>query len=68
MSYSNIYIPGDRIIDCDICGFTYRYSQMRRGVSGSQNGLVVCPKDYDHIHERDTKRKLSPSKPLPKVK
>ena len=40
-------IIGERQMDCDVCGFTYLYSQMRRGVAGKQKGLIVCPPDFD---------------------
>ncbi len=51
--YTQGYIPGDRRVECDICGFVYRYSQMRRGVQLYQAGLIVCPRDFDPIHPRD---------------
>lgn len=54
MAYSKQYIPGDRLVDCEICGFTYRFSEMRRGVSGKQKGLVTCPLCFDPPHPRDT--------------
>lgn len=53
MPYSRKYIPGDRLVDCDVCGFTYRRSQMRRGVTGKQKGLIVCPDDFDSIHPNE---------------
>jgi len=55
MTYQEAYIPGDRKVDCDICGFTWRASQMRRGVSGAQKGLLVCPPDFDEEHPLDHK-------------
>ena len=62
MSYSNKYIAGDRLVDCDICGFTYRYSQMRK-----QDGLTVCPKDFNKDQPRDTAPKPRTINPLPEV-
>jgi len=53
--YTEAYIPGDRKVDCDICGFTWRASQMRRGVSGNQKGLIVCPRDFDELHPLENK-------------
>lgn len=44
------YVPGDRLVDCDVCGFTYRVSQVRRGVAGKQKGLVVCTPCFDPVH------------------
>lgn len=53
MPYSRKYIAGDRLVDCDVCGLTYRRSQMRKGVSTKQKGLYVCPSDYDQKHPND---------------
>ena len=47
------YELGNRWVDCDICDFGYRFSQMRKGVSGSQKGLNVCPTCYDIRHENE---------------
>lgn len=41
------YIPGDRLYRCDICGFGYRFSQMRKGVAELQKGFDVCPDCFD---------------------
>lgn len=68
MPYTNRYIPGDRLMTCDICGFDYRYSDMRKGVALGQKGRTVCPVDFDEPHERDTTPKLAPARPLPKVR
>jgi len=67
MRYSNHYIPGNRIVDCDSCGFTYRFLQMRRGVSKGQKGLVICPVCYSPIHPDEIPFTLNPKKPLKKV-
>ena len=40
------YIPGNRWQICDICGFEYRFSEMRPGVD-RQKGYKVCPDCYD---------------------
>ena len=53
MSFPRTYIPGERKVDCDVCGFTYRFSEMRKGVSGNQKGMNVCPPCYDEKHPRD---------------
>jgi NAD-dependent SIR2 family protein deacetylase len=68
MPYSNRYIPGDRLMTCDECGYDYRFSDMRRGKAKGQKGLELCPECYDPIHPRDDKPKLRPKKPLPEVK
>ena len=62
------YIPGDRKVDCDICGFTYRFSDMRRGVSAGQKGYMVCPEDYDPIHPLDKTPRLRKKPKLPEVR
>lgn len=50
---SNVYIPGDRLVECDICGFIWRRSDMRLGVAEGQKGYIVCPRDYDPVHPRE---------------
>ncbi len=55
MPQYSTYIPGDRLVDCDVCGFTYRVSEVRRGVMGKQKGLVICAPCFDPIHERETR-------------
>lgn len=67
MPYSKVYKKGDRLVDCDICGFTYRFSEMRLGVSGKQKGLEVCPICYDSLHPNEKPFTLRPKKPLKKV-
>lgn len=66
--YSGHYIAGDRKVDCDICGYTYRFTSMRIGVSGKQIGLEVCPDCFDPEHPRDKPVVLRPAQPLAKVK
>jgi len=67
MRVSNHYIKGNRIIDCDICGFTYRFSQMCKGVSGKQKGFIVCPKCYSPLHPSEIDFTLQPKKILKEV-
>lgn len=55
MPYSQFYIPGDRLVDCDICGLSYRRSQMRKGIMGPQKGLYVCPYDFDAVHPNEAR-------------
>ena len=43
-------ILGDRWVRCDECGFGYRYSQIKAGVSLSQRGYHVCPTCFDDRH------------------
>ncbi len=53
MSFIKGYIPGDRLVECDICGFTKRRSQLRKGVSSGQKGYYVCPDCFDGKHPLD---------------
>ena len=53
MPYTRTFIPGDRLVECDGCGFGYRRSQMRKGVSGTQKRLNMCPKCWDPPHPND---------------
>lgn len=62
------YIPGDRLVECDVCGFDYRFSEMRRGVAKGQQGLEVCPVCFDRPHPRDEKVILRKKNPIPQVK
>ena len=50
MAVSGGWIAGDRKYLCDICGFEYRFSQMRKGISGNQKGFDVCPDCFDERH------------------
>jgi hypothetical protein len=70
MPFSKTYISGDRLMDCDICGFTYRFSQMRKGVSKSQKGFVVGPICFDPVHPAEIKPKIKLRKKskLPEVR
>lgn len=41
--------------ECDVCGFDYPLSRLKKGVSGKQVGLqYVCPFCFDEVHPRDT--------------
>ena len=63
VTYSKTYIQGDRLVKCDICGFGYRFSEMRK-----QRGFVVCPEDYDEPNPRSKKVELRKKSKLPEVK
>lgn len=47
------YILGDTWVECDVCDFGYRASEIRMGVAGSQKGFNVCPTCFDVVHEHD---------------
>ena len=48
MPYTPGYIEGNRLVECEVCGFVYRFKQMRRGISENQKGVIVCPEDFDN--------------------
>ena len=60
MPYSNKYKKGGILSTCDVCGFDYRLSDLKKGVSSAQTGLMVCEVDFDDKHLRDTPPKLRP--------
>lgn len=62
MPYSNKYLPGNQLVTCDICGFDYRFSSIKKGIMGTQIGLNICPKDFDEIHPREKVRSLRPQR------
>lgn len=43
------YIPGDYLMVCDSCGFTYRRSQMKK----RWDGMWVCAKDWEPRHPQE---------------
>ncbi len=48
------YIPGNRKVECDVCGDWVRFAQAKRGAPGEAHaGLVVCPNDDDGRHLRE---------------
>lgn len=44
----NIWKSGDSWRECDICGFDYYRSELRK----NSDGLIVCSKDYEPEHPR----------------
>ena len=60
---SQKYIAGERIVDCDICGFSYRFSVMQK-----QRGFVTCPDCFDIVHPLDNKLKLRAISKMKEVK
>lgn len=48
------FIPGNRYVTCDICGFDWRFNDMQRGINRQQKGLIVCPRCFDDVHPLDT--------------
>jgi len=52
MSYKPKAISGDYKMQCDVCGFDYRASQMRKRF----DGLWVCSKDWEPRHPQERLR------------
>ena len=48
MSYvsNHWYKPGDWNVICDVCGFRFKSSKLRK----RWDGLMVCDKDFEHDH------------------
>jgi len=46
MAKSTGYHPGDWYVVCDVCGFRYHASELRK----RWDGLMVCDKDYEIKH------------------
>ena len=61
-------IPGNRLVECQVCGFGYRFSEMRKGIVTGQKGLDVCPTCFDRPHPRDKPVKIRPKRKLMEVK
>ena len=61
------YVPGDRPVLCDICGFAYAFSEMRKGIFGKQKGFVVCPDCFDPVHPLFNPPRIKAEPPLKKV-
>lgn len=43
------YIPGDYLMVCDVCGFTYRSSEMKK----RWDNAWVCKKDFEPQHPQE---------------
>lgn len=43
------YKPGDHWVICDVCGWAYRHSDMKR----RWDGAVVCKEDWEIRHPQD---------------
>jgi hypothetical protein len=49
MSYEPTFILGDSKAICDVCGFTYKHSQLRK----RWDGALVCHQDFEPRHPQD---------------
>lgn len=43
------YRPGDHWVECQVCGFEYRASEMKE----RWDGIIVCREDYEMRHPQD---------------
>ena len=68
MPVSRVYIPGDRLVDCERCGFTFRFSQMSRETERTSRGLVVCPRCVDGPHPLEERVRNRPEGKVPRVR
>ena len=57
MSYINDFVLGDSKSTCDVCGFDFKQSQLRK----RWDGAMVCSKDWEPRHEQD-KIKIRPER------
>ena len=49
MSYLPFYVPGDAAAICDVCGFKYKLSQLKK----RWDGAMVCSADFEERHPQD---------------
>jgi hypothetical protein len=49
MSYQTHYVSGDANGICDVCGFQYKLSQLRK----RWDGMMVCRADFEERHPQD---------------
>lgn len=61
MSYTPKYIKGDWKAICDVCGFLYRASQLKK----RWDGYWVCEADYETRHPQDFLRSVRDDQSVP---
>lgn len=61
MSYKQSYVPGDWKANCDVCGFTFKASELK----DRWDGLKVCDKDWEARHPIDFLKAPEGERPLP---
>ncbi len=59
-THTNVYVPGTFWYECDICGWDYLFNELRK----NSDGLWVCSKDYEPLHERLQKRNKIRERPF----
>lgn len=50
MAYQNDFVLGDTKACCDVCGFDYKGSQLKK----RWDGAMVCAEDWEPRHPQDT--------------
>ena len=58
------YIPGNWNSHCDICGFRFKASQLKK----NWQGLMTCEADYEHDHPQKFLRVTERSPTVPWVR
>ena len=61
MSYRPSYKSGDWKANCDVCGFTFKASELK----DRWDGLKVCEKDWEMRHPMDLIKAPDPQKAVP---
>jgi len=62
-SYPDIYKHGDYNAICDVCGWKYKASELKR----RWDGRMVCENDFELRHSLDKARQLGESLTIPYV-
>ena len=60
-THRNRYVKGDYLADCDVCGFTYLASQLRK----RWDGYMVCSVDFEERHPQDLLKIPRSERPVP---
>lgn len=61
MGRADYYKPRDYNAICDVCGFKYKASELRR----RWDGVMVCPQDWEPRHPQDFVRGVQDNRQLP---
>lgn len=61
MGRADYWKPNDYNAICDVCGFKYKASELRK----RWDGVMTCPDDWEPRHPQDFVRGVKDSHPLP---
>lgn len=64
MASAPIYVKGDWLAICDVCGRQYKASYLRK----RWDGLMVCSNDYEQRHPQDFVRGVKDTQVVPWVR